>query len=426
MGVFRGAASILIALATCAIAPLSGQSSVRLPEFAEQVPQAASRSDTVAWKIDVDSSTDWAQGDDVVAALADKRICGFSASSGRRRWCGGTGSGLAYASGTFAYVASHGGGVRGIDARSGRSLWHYDASGSTVESVWSAGAGFVVLKTANRFETTIALIEPTGRVRWTTRLSVSGPPMVAPPFLLVRAPGLPGNWFVLNLNAQKLGRTISVQPVLSIVDIRSQALTFVPDISDDIALRFITENVWHADPRTGIVRSRYRFAPDVDYNYAHESDLVPPGTIAPGPISVDRGSLYMAVGPRIYRYHFSEPGDQHPLLVSDHGTFIGRAQDGVVFVSRADGLWMLRPGATNIASRLISDRTVKDLVAADGQTAYFSFADRHVRAFSKADGRTMLDLSDCDGTRIALTPQSSLVACATARGAKIVGLRRLR
>jgi hypothetical protein len=214
--------------------------------------------------------------------------------------------------------------------------------------------------------------------------------------------------------------------VLSIVDIRDQAISFVPDITDDIELRFITENVWRADPLTGIVHSRYRFAPDVADNYAHASDLIPPGTIAPGPISVDRGSLYMAVGPRIYRYHFSQPDDQHPLLVSDHGAFIGRAQDGVVFVSRADGLWMLRPGATNIASRLISDRSVNDLVAADRQTAYFSFADRHVRAFSKADGRMMLDLSDCDGARIALTPQSSLVACATARGAKINALRRLR
>lgn len=405
---------------------MSGPSSVRLPEFAEHVPQAASRSESVAWKIDVDSSTDWAQGDGVVAALAGKRVCGFSASNGKRSWCGGTGYGLAYASGTFAYVASDGIGVRGIDARTGRSLWRYDGSAATVQSVWSTGAGFIALEEANGSNATIALIEPTGRVRWTTRLRVSGPPLVAPPFLLLRTPGIPGNFYVFHLSARKPEPTIIVPSVLSVIDIRDQAISFVPDIPDDIGLRFITENVWRADLLTGIVRSRYRFTPDLADNDAHESDLIPPGTIAPGAISVDRGSLFMAVGPRIYRYRFSEPDDQHPLLVSDHGAFIGRAQDGVVFVSRADGFWMLRPGATNIASRRLSDRTVKDLVASDRQTAYFSFADRHVRAFSKGDGRTMLDLRDCDGARIALTRESSFVACAAPRGARIIAYRRLR
>ncbi len=408
-----------IVFAAPVAATARGEASYRLAETREPVPASARAVRTPVWSQPYDrdasafgSGALLADGSGAVAFASGGRMCSFSEDDGRRLWCAEPGHGPAYAGGAVAYVLG-GGGVLAVDARTGRTLWRRAGP----RFVWPSRDGFLVARyDRDSFTTAIAEANRAGHTVWSGRYGGgnSEAPFVAPPFAFARTitsgATLVATEYVFRVGAGGGYDTAIVGAWALLSTDASSAIVQTVGVGE-MQDHFLSLNVVVVDLRTGRYTARYYYEPDYDANLSAYDQLITPGSSG-GKNAVDGQTLYMTIGPRLYRYHLGPPKGQRPLLISSLGTYIGGPYAGALYVSRPDGVWALRPGDRSVQMQLVAPSAAPfNTIAIVGRTAYIAFANGELRGVDVADGRTTLEAKSCVTGNIGIGRKRIFVTC---------------
>ena len=192
----------------------------------------------------------------------------------------------------------------------------------------------------------------------------------------------------LGVGGGQIGAIAAVYNLLAVRDdivvLDGDELPFAP--AEDSFLTFSVRLAHLGDAST---RATFHYEPDYETNYALWKKNVP----FSGPrVKVDGDNVYAALGSSLYRYHLSSAKGQRPLLISSIGTFLGDPHRGVVYVSRPDGVWSLRPRSHDILAQLVAPSTTPvSTIATIGNTTYIGFDSGELRGVNVDSGATVLD-----------------------------------
>ena len=367
-----------------------GEASYTLPEVRERTPVSAHVVRTELWSRP--GSAPLAIAPSIVAFVSHGRVCGFAATTGKQRWCAGTGASPAFAGGRIAYEATDGS-VDVVDAGTGAHLWRV----SDTVAAWAAGDDFLISGDAPH--PTVSEYDPSGHKLWTARGPDvrNGTMLVTPPYAFLSAV-YSGATMVKVQSVLRLGPGGGVDSTLinawDILDVNPPRVVYTTSPNEEIQDHFITFDVAAADLRSGRVEARYHYEPDYDINNVLLTSNAYAGRSS-GPIRVDGDAVYvMFYGEKIYRYHLAEAAGQRPLLVSAEGTFVGGPYRGWLYVSRPDGVWALKSESNEIHARLVAPVNALHMsVVSD--VVYLTTADQEVIGVDSVDGRTVFDARPC-------------------------------
>ena len=444
---------LAVLFTVASVTPLSafarGELSSSLPELVVLVPTSTRVITTSSWSRSVDpappgfvSSDIFAHGDGLIFFASQRQMCGFDERDGRKVWCAGPGIAPAYAASQVAF-SSPDGSVRGVDAKTGAPRWRHSFPPGEVhgfvsaerrqsrgEHVWSTDHDFLVA----RADTNHAEIGLSGKLLWKTKsfpIEEGEPhsPVIAGLYALQQYIG-PGATIDSSEGLFRLGTgggAVAVIPsAWELLDVQGPLAIFRGSQQEEVQDHFLRFDVWTVGLRDGNVKARYHYEPDYDINAPELQRLWPPGTLCCRNVHIEGDAIYGFIGPKVYRYVFgADARFQRPLLVSDVGTFVGGPIRGAIFVSRPNGVWMLRPQPKFIQARLVAPiSSPVSFFKALGRSAYIGFTNGYVRGVDIEDGRTFLDLKSCGLKQVEGVGRRIYVACSNGKDLRTVAFQR--
>jgi outer membrane protein assembly factor BamB len=423
--------ALVILLVACASSASTPSTSDRLPEHRHAPIAFPAAARPAAWTKSLSTPTyvsnapfsTFADGA-IVLGTADGALCAFAEQTGHARWCVRPGSTPAYGSGEVAYIEDNRT-VAAVDARTGRHRWRTRFSAplgemnADVRFVAPSGMGsFVTIGTnvdtigTNVYEKEeFRELSPRGAVRWRTSVCCGvDAPVSAPPYVLLPVNGsgarIDYNVLSLWLQARRIGEIPSAMAVLGV---RSGRAVFWLDPGN--APQPYNYRLSEVDLTTGDDVHTFELQPDFDENNRRFEAPGQPGYSEVRP-ALDGRMLYLSVATRLYLYDLDVP-DARPIALTDDGARVGDPVHGVVFVSQADGVWMLRPAPDRVDTWQIAPPSsrVTSTVSA-GDDAFLGFHDGHIVGVHLSDARGIFAATlPCAPTRLVLSARNVYALC---------------
>jgi len=310
----------------------------------------------------------------------------------------------------------HGAAVEAVDAQTGtiRWIWTFRSTKQTPEGPNDDGVVFTAVSPSGGFLVGASIAAPAvdnyvkfdefGRIIFGRRIDSSffTLPTFADSFLLQPLNGL-GASLVYTMDEYRLdsGREVgAVRGAARVISKRGKNVLVLLDPGDRPSA-FLGLDVGEIDLVHANLVTQHYYAPDFAENYRRfvvddanggaYSQLVP--------VADDR-YIYIAVVSRLYRYPRSEPESQ-PLLVSTDGTLLAGPIDGTLYLTRASGVWSVRPQSRFIEERqVVASRSDAVTMTTSGHTGFVVFKDGLVRGFDLGDGHRTFE------SRVACLPSS--------------------
>lgn len=114
---------------------------------------------------------------------------------------------------------------------------------------------------------------------------------------------------------------------------------------------FLSAEIASINIRNGARRKDFTFEPDREANYSRWTEGSSSGmTDTISSVRYCQGSVFFPSGSLLYRYAYSDPERQRPLLVSRDGTLADVLTANDVIVWRGDGRWLLHIGSRRVTA----------------------------------------------------------------------------
>lgn len=371
VGILTPAQSLRILLATLAA---TGALLYLLPERGSSAP-SLNRS---VWTQPLDTSSPLqkadfleptlAVGTDRVVFRSGGHICAFRITNGHRQWCTKPGDHPVLAGNRFAYITDDNA-IEGVDAESGAHRWtfrfRFDPKATLPGArtfVWSFSDAFVAASYARTDPGHVpyAVVSTAGETRWTGRDqgAVHGPLVEpGPGRVLIPQQGagavLVTPWRLLRLEPRpSFGASFwSATAFLG----RHRGLAFADSNSLAPMDERLTSFRVRIDDESGRTLENRRYHPP---NLTPQN--TPCATTCEGQaVAIDARFVYGRIHDVLYRFPWAKSDTETAAVSLGEATsFVGRASDGALIVTRATGTWLLDSRGNAVRSRMLSKENV--------------------------------------------------------------------